>query len=70
MLRVRGSSGSAEFLAEGKKVTERICSILSLQEAKFFFILKELKVFSFFWVFLGPHLRHMEVPRLVVQSEL
>ena len=27
------------------------------------------KAFSFF-VFLGPHLRHMEVPRLGVQSEL
>ena len=25
---------------------------------------------SFFLVFLGPHLRHMEVPRLGVQSKL
>ena len=26
--------------------------------------------FFFFFVSLGPHLRHMEVPRLGVQSEL
>ena len=24
----------------------------------------------FFWLFLGPHLRHMEVPRLGVEQEL
>ena len=30
-----------------------------------------LQVFFFFWlVFLGLHLRHVEVPRLGVQSEL
>ena len=26
--------------------------------------------FFFFLVFLGPHLRHMEVPRLGVEAEL
>ena len=29
-----------------------------------------LPSFSFFWFFLGPNLRHMEVPRLGVQLEL
>ena len=34
--------------------------------------LSDLVFFSFFGlsVFLGPHLQHMEVPRLGVQSEL
>ena len=35
-------------------------------ESDFFFLF----FFFFFFVFLGPHPRHMEVPRLEVQSEL
>ena len=27
-------------------------------------------LFFFFFFFLGPHLQHMEVPRLTVESEL
>ena len=29
-----------------------------------------LIIFFFFFVFLGPHPRHMEIPRLVVESKL
>ena len=32
--------------------------------------MKAVFVFLFFFFFLGPHLRHMEVPRLEVQLEL
>ena len=35
-----------------------------------FFIFLFFKLKNFFFGFLGPHLRHMEVPRLGVQSEL
>ena len=33
-------------------------------------LFKLIKIFYFIFVFLGPHLRHMEVPRLGVSSEL
>ena len=44
-------------------------------EKKIFFFLKSYDhvaaiLFFFSFVFLGPHLRHMEVPRLGVQFEL
>ena len=35
----------------------------------FLFVCLFVLIFSFFFV-LGPHLRHMEVPRLGVESEL
>ena len=35
-----------------------------------FFLIKKNFFFCFFFFFLGPHLRHMEVPRLGVESEL
>ena len=38
--------------------------LIHLKEPDFFFF------FFFFLVFLGPHLRHMVVPRLGVESEL
>ena len=31
---------------------------------------RELTIFYFILVFLGPHLRHMEIPRLEVEAEL
>ena len=36
----------------------------------FFMFCSLLYFFSFSFVFLGTHLRHMEVPRLGVESEL
>ena len=36
----------------------------------FYFILFYLPLFLFLFFFLGPHLQHMEVPRLRVESEL
>ena len=35
-----------------------------------FYVKQPNKFFFFFFVFLGPHLWHMEVPRLGVKSEL
>ena len=35
-----------------------------------FYFLNFFVFFFFFFAFLGPHLRHMEVPRLGVESEL
>ena len=37
---------------------------LGLADANYYF------VSLFIFIFLGPHLRHMEVPRLGVESEL
>ena len=49
-----GSEGTAEYLAD-PLILKSACTCV------FFF---------FFWSFLGPHLRHMEVTRLGVESEL
>ena len=46
---------SLEILISQSEVGLRVCISFS---------------FFFFFVFLGPHPRHMEVPRLGVQSEL
>lgn len=42
--RARGSSGGVDFSEDGKKVTVEECSILFLQEAKWFVTLEERKV--------------------------
>ena len=40
------------------------------QNGQVAFGLSELYFFFFFFFFFGPHLRHMEVPRLGGESEL
>ena len=53
-----------------KKHMLRVCIILKLLFGyQTFFFFPSKKNF-FFFVFLGPHPRHMEVPRLGVESEL
>ena len=51
--------GNGEFLFNGDRV-------LVWENKKFCFFF----FFFFFLIFLGPHLRHMEVPRVGVESEL
>ena len=45
--------------------TLQICDFLKIN-----LIIKQKKIFFFFWFFLGPHPWHMEVPRLGVSLEL
>ena len=53
---------------DGNLKTKKKNSYTDFKNSQFLWIKKIL--FFFFFVFLGPHPRHMEVPTLEVKSEL
>ena len=69
---VRNQSGGSSII--GRKEKDVLSRVVAVEVVRRDQILKKIYIYIYIYIcifcFLGPHLQHMEVPRLGVESEL